>query len=289
MTIGQKLKKLRSEKGITQKDLADQLRVTFQTISKWEKDENEPDLATISRLAKFYNVSTDYLLNDDEQNDTEKSIETTTVPTKIQMGICLDCGKPIYHGDETHQLERATGAGVKEIVTICGDCFKKHEALNKEKEKLSKPAPKKVYTGPFHKITNRNDSKPLIWSIVIGVLAMIIALVVCIVNYNNVGIGWTIGAPIIIGYALTATIYCIFTASYISDVFMGIASWSIKFPGLIFTWDLDGFMWLIAMKILFAVLGVLVGIGVFLLALSLSAFLSVFSFIPLLIYNKTHY
>lgn len=53
--------------------------------------------------------------------------------------------------------------------------------------------------------------------------------------------------------------------------------------------DLEGFMWLIAMKILFFVLGVLFGVFVFLLALSLSALLSFFSFVPLLIYNKTHY
>jgi len=70
---------------------------------------------------------------------------------------------------------------------------------------------------------------------------------------------------------------------------MEVASWSIRFPGLIFTWDLEGFMWLIAMKILFFVLGILIGVGVFLLALSLSALLSFFSFIPILIYNKTHY
>ena len=68
-----------------------------------------------------------------------------------------------------------------------------------------------------------------------------------------------------------------------------VASWSIRFPGLIFTWDLNGFMLPIAMKILFFVLGVLIGVGMFLLAPTISAFLSFFSFIPLLIYNKTHY
>ena len=36
MTLGQKLKKLRTDKGLTQKDLAEQLHVTFQTVSKRE-------------------------------------------------------------------------------------------------------------------------------------------------------------------------------------------------------------------------------------------------------------
>jgi hypothetical protein len=70
---------------------------------------------------------------------------------------------------------------------------------------------------------------------------------------------------------------------------MEVASWSVRFPGLIFTWDLDGIVWLIVMKIIFLVLGALIAIGAFLLAIGLSAFLSVFSFVPLLIYNKTHY
>ena len=63
MTLGQKLKKLRTEKGLTQKDLSDQLHVTFQTISKWESDTNEPDIATLKELAKFYGCSVDYLIN----------------------------------------------------------------------------------------------------------------------------------------------------------------------------------------------------------------------------------
>ena len=53
MTLGSKLKKLRSEKGLTQKDFADQLHVTFQTVSKWENDENEPDISTLRELSKL--------------------------------------------------------------------------------------------------------------------------------------------------------------------------------------------------------------------------------------------
>ena len=47
MTLGKNLKDRRIKMGMTQKDLADKMNVTFQTISKWENDENEPDLATL--------------------------------------------------------------------------------------------------------------------------------------------------------------------------------------------------------------------------------------------------
>ena len=52
-----------------------------------------------------------------------------------------------------------------------------------------------------------------------------------------------------------AAIYCIISDSYLGDVFIWCAQLSICFPGLIFTWDLDGIMWLIGTKILFAILG----------------------------------
>ncbi len=292
MTIGQKLKKLRADKGMTQKDLADQLHVSFQTISKWEKDENEPDLTTIRELAKLYGVSTDYLLSEDEtplkqSQASAQAIDPT--PTKIQIDKCRDCGKALYQGDVSHQLERKTNSGIKEIVTVCDDCFNKHEELNKRRAELNKPVAKPVYSGPLHRITNRKDSRPLIWAIVIGILAAIAVLIACVVNYQEVGIGWTIAAPLLSGYAIMATIYCIFTASYISDVFLSVASWSIKLPGVIFTWDLNGIAWLIVMKISLAILGFLLGVATLLLALAISGFLSVFSFVPLLIYNKTNY
>ena len=229
----------------------------------------------------------------EESEPVEEEIIVPAEPIKKKIGTCRDCGKELYDGDLVHNIERKSSSGMKEMVVICDDCFRRHEdEINRRAQEIEdslKPKPKKTGTGPFHKITDRNDRKPLIWSIVIGILAFAITLVSCIINFKTVGIGWTIGGPILVGYTLMATIYCIFTASYVSDVFMSVAGWSVRFPGLIFSWSLDGIMWLIAMKLLFFILGVLVGIAVFLLALTISAILSFFSFVPLLIYNKTHY
>lgn len=301
MTFGQKLKKLRIEANITQKGLADELHVTFQTISKWESDINEPDFSTLKAIAKIFQRPIEYFFDEEEKaaEVTEKVQNILVVEeaatTKAKLGNCRDCGSELFDNDKIHIIERISSSGLKEMVTICDDCFNKHEQeidrrVKEVKESMkSISRRKKVGTGPFHKITNRNDSKPLIWSIVIGIAVLIATLIICIVNYSSVGIGWTIGAPLLAGYGVTTTIYCIFTVSYVSEVFMSVAGWSIKFPGLIFTFDLDGIMWLIGMKILFGFLGILFGIGVFLFALGLSMILSFFSFVPLLIYNKTHY
>lgn len=299
MTLGSKIKKARTEARLTQKEMAEQLSVTFQTVSKWEGDVTEPDLATLRMIAKILNVSLKYLVSDEEEGPETKpaAMESTAsaAPTmeKKQIGTCADCNSSIMEGDVFHNVERKSPSGVKETAVVCDACFKRHEEemerRAKEVEESMAPKPSEKKGGIFHKITDRNDNKPLIWSIILGVLAFVGALVACIINFASVGILWTIVAPILIGYATIATIYCIFTASYISDVFMEVASWSVRFPGLIFTWDLDGIVWLIVMKIIFLVLGALIAIGAFLLAVGLSAFLSVFSFVPLLIYNKTHY
>ena len=61
--IGNKLKELRTEKNWTQEDLAKKLDVTRQAISLWEKDERDPDLKTLIKIAKIFEITTDELLN----------------------------------------------------------------------------------------------------------------------------------------------------------------------------------------------------------------------------------
>ena len=73
----------------------------------------------------------------------------------------------------------------------------------------------------------------------LSVIALAIALVVLVVYREKVSLGWIIGGPILAGYCVLADIYCMSTGSYISDVFLEVASWSIKFPGLIFSLSFD--------------------------------------------------
>lgn len=67
--IANRLQKLRKEKGYSQEQLADELGISRQAVSKWERAESSPDTDNLICLAKLYGVSLDYLL------DTEDSIE----------------------------------------------------------------------------------------------------------------------------------------------------------------------------------------------------------------------
>ena len=60
--IGENIKKLRKAKRMTQKEVANQLNVTPQTISKWERNISYPDLDMLVKLSKLFHISTDALL-----------------------------------------------------------------------------------------------------------------------------------------------------------------------------------------------------------------------------------
>ena len=56
---------LRKRAGMTQVEFGEKFSFSDKTISKWESDTNEPDIATLKELAKFYGCSFDYLLKID--------------------------------------------------------------------------------------------------------------------------------------------------------------------------------------------------------------------------------
>lgn len=66
MEFGEKLKKVREEKGMTQQTLADHLYVTRQAVSRWECGARYPDLMTAKKLADFLETSLDELLSGEE-------------------------------------------------------------------------------------------------------------------------------------------------------------------------------------------------------------------------------
>lgn len=60
--FAKQLKKCRTDQGITQDQLANQLFVTRQAISKWEAGESTPDLSNLVRLTEIFQVSLDSLV-----------------------------------------------------------------------------------------------------------------------------------------------------------------------------------------------------------------------------------
>ncbi|MUV38256.1 SPBc2 prophage-derived uncharacterized HTH-type transcriptional regulator YonR [Lentibacillus sp. JNUCC-1] len=64
MRFGEKLFKLRKEKGLSQEALAEDLNTTRQAISKWENGQGFPETEKLLKMSYIFEVSTDYLLKD---------------------------------------------------------------------------------------------------------------------------------------------------------------------------------------------------------------------------------
>ena len=66
MTIAERIMILRKTKGYSQEELADQIGVSRQAVSKWESGQSSPDLEKVILLSDFFEVTTDYLLKGTE-------------------------------------------------------------------------------------------------------------------------------------------------------------------------------------------------------------------------------
>ena len=62
MNIGDTIRELRLEKGLTQSQLGKEIEVSQKAIDYWERSVNEPKASYIIKLAKYFGVSADYLL-----------------------------------------------------------------------------------------------------------------------------------------------------------------------------------------------------------------------------------
>ena len=73
MTTGQKIAKLRRERGMTQGGLADALGVSRQAVSKWESDAAFPETEKLVRLSRLLECSIDYLLKQEDDSAQDKA------------------------------------------------------------------------------------------------------------------------------------------------------------------------------------------------------------------------
>lgn len=63
-----KIKELRKSHGKSQVEIANELSVTKQTVSNWENNNIQPSVDMLVKIADYFGVSTDYLLERNEKN-----------------------------------------------------------------------------------------------------------------------------------------------------------------------------------------------------------------------------
>ena len=123
--------------------------------------------------------------------------------------------------------------------------------------------------------------KRRIWSFVVGGALAAGSIAAGIINVENIA-AW-IGIAVI-AFAFSSCL--ILNNTFITDMVANIASWGfVRMPGLITTLDLDGIIWLLTVKLLFWILGIILAVLAFILAITLGGIMSVFAYPLALIRN----
>ena len=97
MSIGQRIGKLRKEKGFSQEYVAERLDVSRQAVSKWETDNSAPDTYNLIALAELFDVSVEYIAigkQEDQQKiiPTEETKHSRIAASKIVGFVLLGAG-----------------------------------------------------------------------------------------------------------------------------------------------------------------------------------------------------
>lgn len=92
--IGERIKELRKSKKMSQSELGKFIGVSQTTVTAWENGRAEPSSSYVTKLATFFNVSTDYLLGRDPKEDALKTADLADDDTIFTFE-----GKPIPEQD----------------------------------------------------------------------------------------------------------------------------------------------------------------------------------------------
>ena len=86
--VGNLIFRLRKEKGLTQKQLADMMNISAKTVSKWECGMGCPDVSLLGELSSALNVNIEKIL----EGNLEMNSEENGNMKKVKFYVCSDCG-----------------------------------------------------------------------------------------------------------------------------------------------------------------------------------------------------
>ena len=258
---GTKIAELRAANKMTQAELGAMLNVTSQAVSKWENGLSEPDIESIRKICEIFNITFDEFFG--VESKSEESSDPT--PTgAVVLAYCDVCDKPLYNPKE---YQVSIEDGIQH--TTCLDCVPKKEEMKRkaQQEKIDKEnKAREELLARERKVRQDNEmrdvKKGLLWGILGGIGLAAIALIVTVTAQENVGIiiaGGVLG--LYGGYAMLTQFIWI---NSVWDVF-GFFLRTLKLPGVIFTLDIEGLLFLIFVKVLGAILSAIFSVILFII------------------------
>lgn len=104
MTLHEKIYELRKKNGLSQEALAESLGVSRQSVSKWETGEATPEVSKLLSLSKLFGVTTDYLLNDEMEEENVSETAKNEMPSSDFEVTSISKSRPIKKGRNVRTL-----------------------------------------------------------------------------------------------------------------------------------------------------------------------------------------
>ena len=174
MEYGKKIASLRKSQNMTQEELGKVLSVTYQAVSKWERDESLPDFEMMTRIAKYFNVPLSYFTDEEEQTETAAAVEAVPAPavTADVVGMCTQCGK---------MLTKEEVAEMKPKI-ICKSCS---ERLKEQAEKNRVAYEAKERARKDRAIYEQRGYGVNVSLIISGIVALVLYILITILSKNT--------------------------------------------------------------------------------------------------------
>ena len=259
MTYGEKITQLRKNFNMTQADLGEKLNVSPQAISKWERNQAEPDINTLKKMSILFNVSIDELLNEEASLEDKK--------TDI-IGFCTQCGSTVTQDN----------LGENSPKILCKNCLEQNKKHQEESVIRAREQNEQKHQCDSSTLRKKRN-KSLIWGALAGILVLVFGLMVGITGTTSEDerLIWIISSIVFCYSTFNMVSLLILDNTFVSDVIMWFLSRTIRFPGVIFSFDIEGLVFLIVVKLLFAILGFLFGLLFAIIGLLIGNVLSIFA------------
>lgn len=223
--IGERIKALRIERKMTQKELASRLFVTAQAVSRWENGEVEPSVSTVAKIAEIFHVSTDVLMGTEAipHEQTRAENEYREAP-RVPLAICGLCNHPIYESADIRRYG-------EDRQIICRKCHDRREQTE-------------------HNRAVSDMRRARIFSYIFGGLAALACLIIGLVMLTG-GQKWEGIAVAVAAIPIFTLVSCtILDNNIVHDAMDWIRDLAlVRWPGLIFDLSLDGIIWLLTVKL----------------------------------------
>ncbi len=272
---GQIIARLRKENNLTQSELGAKLNVTCQAVSKWENNQSQPDFGTMVQIADLFNVP----LSIFKDNGATDATAATTVQQSNRIdeivGYCKDCGNAVTEDNLAQQRP----------VLLCKTCMEQRKKAEQEAEaqrqaeveKANREAKAKRITQYNNAMHARN--KGFIWGSVAAAVALAVAIYLATLGELHIYIKIVPFVAVIGWFTFVSQLFWdgfVFETVLFGGKIVGM-------PGVIFSLDLDGIIFLVGAKILLALLKMLIFVATFLLGVVIAFVASYFTFIPALL------